>query len=210
MDELESRVPAVDPVWKKIRELQTEKAALVLELSEKERKAEIEAKKREEAEEQTRILADFLLTMGFKKQGISFVNIRSRRCSCGGYPIYVRSIFDGEKMWIAKCDGCEARTMDARNPAEAVRFWNRGAMTDATEMCRTMLTVESTSTQGAMNMLYAVKKVAIKDLIASAEHDSYDTESAKTAEWFLGRDKKLVNDIKAKRITKVRNDGDEE
>lgn len=145
-------------------------------------------------------LTGFVRALGFhphKERGVAdcgFVSSRAKLCTCGGIATFAPYMYgDG---WVAQCRRCGVRTVESRHPIEALKNWNADNLTEASLLSRHTLTKDNIDTQGALNLIGAIRSCAISDLMDAEKVNSYDNEIAQTAEWFI-KDPKVIEDIKS-------------
>jgi len=154
-------------------------------------------------------LQTFLAALGFVRMSLAgdcyaYHHNRAKPCSCGKYPVVMEYMYTPGN-WVAICNNCGARTVEASNPIEAVRFWNQEKYSEGTLLTRNKLTAKTMDDIGAQNLTEAAKHQAVMDLVFEVKNHNLDSPVAKEAIWFI-HNKKAVDDIISGRTEGVTND----
>ena len=147
-------------------------------------------------------LVEFLGALGFEMVYMPGVTDTTRAfrykkmhtCSfCGAKPWIVKDYYDPGR-WLAQCPKCATRTVSVESPLDAIRGWNRELFTEETILTRHKLTKDFLDDVGAVNLLEALKRSAVRDLMSAEMHGGLDSAMAKQAAWFINN-QKVVDDI---------------
>lgn len=146
------------------------------------------------------MVLDFLSTLSFyptceSKQSLSIYSARANLCSCGEYPLIIKSLYEKGK-WIAQCQKCTCRTVEAVNPVQAVKLWNAGQFTEESRLLKKKMEPQEVSTEGLISLCDAVTRESIKDLKLCTITDNLDSPMAKEARDWI-RNKKTIAEIES-------------
>lgn len=130
-----------------------------------------------------------------KTDGTAFRHRRAKACWCGAQPKVEKCLAE-PGTWIVRCPECAGRSREAQNPIMAVKAWNNDEVTEETRMLRKPLTANSIDTDGARELLQAIKQNAVDTLAAAEKVKRLDTPEADQARWFI-KDKKMIEYVES-------------
>ena len=176
----------------------TEEEIVMVEIPEKElkrREAELDGLQRK-----YKTVLDFIAALSFypiceSRQSLSIYSARANICECGDAPLIVKSLYEKGK-WLAQCQTCNCRTVEADNPVQAVKYWNAKNFTEDSKLMKTKLEPIGVSTEGLIELCDAITKRSVEDLKFHTLTNTLDDPEADNARKWI-RNKKVIDKIES-------------